>query len=46
MSRFVQKIIVLDRAEKFCYGVTLYHAFVIGTLQRKNILSMNELTQE
>jgi DNA-binding MarR family transcriptional regulator len=46
MSRFVQKIMPMDRAEKYCYGVTLSQAYVIGTLQRKDILSMNELSQE
>lgn len=46
MSRFVQKIMAMDRAEKYCYGVTLSQAYVVGTLQRKGILSMNELSQE
>lgn len=46
MNRFVQKIMAMDRAEKYCYGVTLSQAYVIGTLQRKSILPMNELSQE
>ncbi len=46
MSRFVQKIMAMDRAEKYCYGVTLSQAYVIDSLQRNEILSMNELSQE
>ncbi len=46
MSRFVQKIMAIDRAEKYCYGVTLSQAYLIDLLHRKNILSMNELSQE
>jgi len=46
MTRFMQKIMVMDRAEKYCYGVTLSQAYVISTLQRQNMLSMNELSQE
>lgn len=46
MSRLVQKILAMDRAEKYCYGVTLSQAYVINSLQRKEILSMNELSQE
>ena len=46
MKRFVQKITPLDRAEKYCYGVSLSQAYVIAALQRENILSMNELSQE
>ena len=46
MSRFVQKIMAMDRAEKYCYGVTLSQAYVIATVQRREILSMNELSNE
>jgi DNA-binding MarR family transcriptional regulator len=46
MSRFVQKIMAMDRAEKYCYGVTLSQAYVTATVQRRKILSMNELSQE
>lgn len=46
MIRFVQKIMPLDRAEKYCYGVTLSQAYVISALHRENILSMNELSHE
>ena len=46
MSRFVQKIMAMDRAEKYCYGVTLSQAYVIDTVQRKEMVSMNELSQE
>ena len=46
MSRFVQKIMAMDRAEKYCYGVTLSQAYVIGAVQRKEMLSMNELSHE
>jgi DNA-binding MarR family transcriptional regulator len=46
MSRFVQKIMAMDRAEKYCYGVTLSQAYVIATVQRRDMLPMNELSQE
>lgn len=46
MSRFFQKIMILDRAEKLCQGVTLSQAYAIGTIQRREILTMNELSQE
>ena len=46
MSRFIQKIITLDRNEKACHGVTLSQHYMIDALYRKNILTMNELSKE
>jgi DNA-binding MarR family transcriptional regulator len=46
MTRFVQKIMALDRAEKVCHGVTLSQAYTIGTIYDKKMLTMNELSQE
>lgn len=46
MTQFIQKVMPMDRAEKYCYGVTLSRASIISTLQRENMLSMNELSQE
>jgi len=46
MSRFMQRIMVLDRQEKMCQGVTLSQHYVIDTLYRKKILMMNELSRE
>lgn len=46
MSRLMQRILILDRNEKMCYGVTLAQHHVIDTLYRKNKLPMNELSKE
>ena len=46
MAQLVQKIMAMDRAEKYCYGVTLSQAYVIDVVQRNNLLSMNELSRE
>ena len=46
MSRFIQRIIILDRNEKACHGVTLSQHYMIDALYRKNILTMNELSKE
>lgn len=46
MNRFYQKVMVLERAEKFCYGVTLSQAYTIGVLAKNGQLTMNELSQE
>ena len=46
MSRFIQRIITLDRNEKACHGVTLSQHYMIDALYRKNILTMNELSKE
>jgi DNA-binding MarR family transcriptional regulator len=46
MNRFMQKIMMLDRQEKMCQGVTLSQHYVIDTLHRKKVLTMNELSQE
>jgi DNA-binding MarR family transcriptional regulator len=42
----MQKIMVLDRQEKMCWGVTLSQHYVIDTLDRKKVLTMNELSRE
>lgn len=46
MNRFMQKIMVLDRQEKMCWGVTLSQHYVIDMLDRKKVLTMNELSRE
>lgn len=46
MNQIIQKMIVMDRAEKFCYGVTLSQAYAIGVLYQQDHLTMNELSQK
>ena len=46
IKQLIHKIIIIDRTEKLCHGVTLTQAFTIGTLHKKNVLTMNELSQE
>ena len=46
MSRLYQRIMILDRTEKMCYGVTLSQAFVIDALSRNKTLTMNELSHQ
>jgi len=46
MSRLFQKIIILDRNEKTCCGVTLSQHHVIEILSRQKTLTMNELSTE
>ncbi len=46
INRFMHNIIVLDRQEKMCQGVTLSQHYVIDTLHRKQTLTMNELSKE
>ena len=46
MSRLVHRIMIMDRSEKLCYGVTLSQAYTIGALQKNSMLTMNELSQE
>jgi DNA-binding MarR family transcriptional regulator len=46
MNRFFQKVMILERAEKFCYGVTLSQAYAIGFIAKNGQLTMNELSQE
>ena len=46
MGRFIRKIILLDRNEKSCHGVTLSQHYAIDALYRKKVLTMNELSRE
>jgi DNA-binding MarR family transcriptional regulator len=46
IKELIHKIIIIDRSEKLCHCVTLTQAFTIGTLYKKNVLTMNELSQE
>ncbi|MBD3287984.1 MarR family transcriptional regulator [candidate division KSB1 bacterium] len=46
MNQIIQKMIVMDRAEKFCYGVTLSQAYTIDILHQQEQLTMNELSQK
>ena len=46
MGRLIQKIMAIDRSNKLHFGVTLTQAYVIGTLNVKKSMSMNELSQE
>lgn len=46
MGRFIRKILILDRHEKSCHGVTLSQHYAIDALYRKNVLTMNELSRE
>jgi DNA-binding MarR family transcriptional regulator len=46
MGRFIRKIMILDRNEKNCHGVTLSQHYAIDALYRKKILTMNELSRE
>ena len=46
MNRFIQKILIMDRNEKLCYGVTLSQAYTIGAVYSHETLTMNELSQE
>lgn len=45
-GRLIHKIIVLDRNEKTCQGVTLSQHYAISILYRKKELTMNALSQE
>ena len=46
MNQFVRRLISLDRNQIFCYGVTLSQYYVIDTLHKRNMMTMNELSQE
>lgn len=45
MSRLIHKILILDRSEKMCHGVTLSQHYVINTLYRKKRRTMNDLSK-
>ena len=44
IDQIMRKLTVLDRSEKFCYGVTISQCYAIETLYKKKSLSMNELS--
>ncbi|MBN1780830.1 MarR family transcriptional regulator [bacterium] len=46
MARLIHRIIVLDRDEKSCQGVSLTQHYTIAALYRKKRLTMNELSRE
>jgi len=46
MDRLIKRILAMDRAEKFCYGVTLSQAYVISTLYKHRRIPMKELSSE
>ena len=46
IDRLMHKLTVLDRSEKFCYGVTISQCYTIETLYKKKSLSMNELSRD
>ena len=46
ISRFIQKIIAMDRSEKGCRGVTLTQSYTINAIYENKTLSMNELSQK
>ena len=45
-GRLIHKIIILDRNEKACQGVTLSQHYAIAALHRKKELTMNALSNE
>lgn len=45
-SKHMKKLLRVDRHEKSCFGVTLSQHYVIDALDRKKIMTMNELSQE
>ena len=46
ISQHFRKLLQIDRKETACHGVTLSQHYVIDALNRKNELTMNELSQE
>ncbi len=46
IGRLIHKIIILDRNEKSCQGVTLSQHYAIATLYRKKELTMNALSTD
>jgi DNA-binding MarR family transcriptional regulator len=46
MNRFMRQVMAMERQEKLCWGVTLSQHYVIDALYRKQILTMNELSEE
>lgn len=46
MNRFIRQVMAMERQEKLCWGVTLSQHYVIDALHRKQMLTMNELSEE
>lgn len=46
ISQHFRKLLQIDRKETACHGVTLSQHYVIDALNRKNELTMNELSHE
>jgi MarR family transcriptional regulator, organic hydroperoxide resistance regulator len=46
MNSVIQKVMILDRAEKVCFNVTLTQAYTIGVIRDRGMLTMSELSQE
>ena len=46
MSRFMRKMLALDRHDKAYHGVTLTQHYTIEILYRREVLTMNELSRE
>lgn len=46
LSQFLHKVIILDRNEKACQGITLSQHYTLDALKRKKTLTMNELSHE
>lgn len=46
ISQHFRKLLQIDRKETACHGVTLSQHYVIDALERKNELTMNELSAE
>ncbi len=46
IDQLIRRLIVLERSEKFCYGVTMSQCYIIETLYKKEPLTMNELSSE
>ncbi len=46
MAQVIQKMIIMDRAEKNCYGVTLSQSYTIDILYQHDQLTMKELSQK
>ena len=46
ISQHFRKLLQIDRKENACHGVSLSQHYVIDALNRKNELTMNELSRE
>ena len=45
ISEHMKRMLQVDRHEKACFGVTLSQHYVISALDRKKMLTMNELIE-